>query len=49
MDWWLDYGGWCCLADLDKKMKDWAEAFIAAALLSATIVWAFYTIIWAMS
>lgn len=28
-------------------MKDWAEAFIAAVLLSATIVWSFYTIIWA--
>jgi len=26
-------------------MKDWAVAFIAAALLTATIVWCFFVII----
>jgi hypothetical protein len=26
-------------------MKDWAVAFIAAALLTATIVWSFFVII----
>ena len=27
-------------------MIDWAEAFIAAAIFCATIIWCFYTIIW---
>ena len=30
-------------------MRDWAEAFIAAVLLCATIIWCFYTILWAMT
>ena len=29
-------------------MKDWAVAFVAAALLVCTIVWCFYIILWAM-
>lgn len=28
-------------------MKDWAVAFISAALLCATIVWCVYIILWA--
>jgi len=28
-------------------MKEWAVAYLAAVLFSATIIWAFYTIIWA--
>jgi len=27
-------------------MQDWAEAFIAAALIVAFIVWGTYTILW---
>ena len=27
-------------------MRDWAEAFIAAALIVAFIVWGTYTILW---
>lgn len=27
-------------------MKDWAVAFISAALLVCTIVWGFYIIVW---
>jgi hypothetical protein len=29
-------------------MKDWAVAFIAAALLVATILWSFFIIFWTM-
>jgi len=29
-------------------MKDWAVAFIAAACITALVVWSTYIIIWAM-
>lgn len=46
MDRWFNYGRWCCLANLDKKMNYLAEAIIVAAVIVGFIIWGTFTIFW---